>query len=114
MDSRGNFNSTIILEKGTNGKYIRGVQGLRNGYNSALKAASVYKVAGQVVGGLGLVVTAIQWDQGQISGTEAAFDAAFGFIGFMGPIVAGVSATYFIGKVGYEYLSGNTVFEKPR
>ena len=37
-----------------------------------------------------------------------------GVISFMGPIGAGIGATYFIGKLGYEYFSGNTVFEKPQ
>lgn len=60
MDAKGNYNSTKILERGANGKYVRGVQGLRNGYNIALKAANGYKVAGNVVGGLGLLVTGAQ------------------------------------------------------
>lgn len=114
MDAKGNYNSTKILERGVNGKYVRGVQGLRNGYSSALKAANGYKVAGNVVGGLGLLVTGAQLYNNQITETEASIDAAFGVIGFMGPIGAGVSATYFIGKIGYEYFSGNTLFEKPR
>jgi RHS repeat-associated protein len=114
MDAKGNYKSTKILQQGANGKYVRGVQGLRNGYNSALKAASGYKVAGNVVGGLGLLVTGAQLYNNQITATEASIDAAFGVIGFFGPIGAGISATYFIGKFGYEYFSGNTVFEKPR
>lgn len=114
MDAKGNYNSTKILERGANGKYVRGVQGLRNGYSSALKAANGYKVAGNVVGGLGLLVTGAQLYNNQITGTEASIDAAFGIIGFIGPIGAGISATYFIGKLGYEYYSGNTLFEKPR
>ncbi|MBN8786843.1 MAG: hypothetical protein J0I84_07125 [Terrimonas sp.] len=97
-----------------NGKYVRGVQGLRNGYNSALKAASGYKVAGNVFGGLSLLVTGAQLYNNQITVTEATIDAAFGIIGFLGPIGAGISAIYFIGKFGYEYFSGNTLFEKPR
>ncbi|WP_209333000.1 hypothetical protein, partial [Lunatimonas salinarum] len=114
MDAKGNYNSTTILEKGANGKFVRGVQGYRNGYNNALNAASKFKVAGNIVGGLSLSVTYLQFDQGQISGLEASVDAVFGVVGFLGPIGAGVSATYFIGKFGYEYFSGNTVFNKPR
>jgi hypothetical protein len=114
MDAKGSFNLTKILKEGTNGKFVRGVQGYRNGYNSALKAASGYKVAGSIVGGLGLGITYLQYRNNQITSTEASFDAAFGVIGFLGPIGAGISGTYFIGKVGYEYFSDNTVFEKPR
>ncbi len=113
-DSKGNYNSTKILEKGANGKFVRGVQGYRNGYKSALNTAGKFKVAGNIVGGLSLGVTYLQYDQGQISGLEATVDASFGVIGFFGPIGAGVSATYFVGKLGYEYFSGKKVFDKPR
>ena len=113
MDAKGNYNSTKILKIGENGKYVKGVQGLRYGYSSALKAANGYKVAGSALGVLSLGVTYMQYREGQIYGTEASIDAAFGVIGFFGPIGAGVSATYFIGKFGYEYFSGNTIFEKP-
>ena len=114
MDARGNYNSTKILSKGANGKFIQGVQGYRNGYNSALNAASKFKVAGNIVGGLGLGVTGLQYYNNQITRFEASVDAAFGVISFFGPIGAGIGATYFIGKLGYEYFSGNTVFEKPQ
>lgn len=113
VDAKGNFKSMSLLEKGANGKFVKGVQGYRNGYNSALKVANSYKAAGNVVGGLGLLVTAVQLKEGQITKTEAAIDAAFGVIGFMGPIGATISATYFVGKLGYEYFSGETLFEKP-
>ena len=114
MNAEGVYNSTKILEVTSSGKFVQGVQGLRNGYASALQSASKFKVAGNIVGGLALGVTAIQYTNGQISGLEASFDGAFGVIGFMGPIGAGVSATYFIGKFGYEYFSGDTLFEKPQ
>lgn len=114
MDASGNYNSTKILEKGANGKFVRGVQGYKNGYNIALNTASKFKIAGNVVGGLSLGVTFLQYDQGQISGLEATVDTIFGVVGFLGPIGAGISATYFVGKIGYEYFSGNTVFDKPR
>ena len=114
MDSKGKYNFTKILKKGANGKYVRGVQGLRNGYNSALKIANGYKIAGNTLGGLGLGITYIQYKNGQISATEASVDAFFGVVGFFGPIGAGISAAYFVGKLGYEYFSGNDLFEKPQ
>lgn len=113
MDASGNYNSTKLLSKGANGKFIQGVQGYRNGYNSALNAASKFRVAGNIVGGLGIGVTLLQLGTNQITGFEASVDAAFGVISFMGPIGAGIGATYFVGKIGYEYFSGNTLFEKP-
>ena len=114
MDFKGNYNSTKILSKGANGKFIQGVQGYRNGYSSALNAASKFKVAGNIVGGLGLGVTYLQYRTNQITGLEASVDAVFSIISFMGPIGAGIGASYFIGKLGYEYFSGNTVFDKPQ
>jgi hypothetical protein len=50
IDSKGNYRSTDLLQRQANGKFVRGVQGYRNGYSSALKTASNYKVAGAVVG----------------------------------------------------------------
>ena len=114
MDAKGNYHSTDILSKGANGKYIQGVQGYRNGYNSALNAASKFKIAGNIVGGLGVGVTFVQWRSNQITALEAGIDTAFGIISFMGPVGAGIGGIYFIGKSGYEYFSGNTLFEKPR
>jgi RHS repeat-associated protein len=113
MDAKGNYNSVKILSKGSNGKFVRGVQGYRNGYNISKNAASSYRVAGNIVGVLGLGVTAVQWRTNQITDFEASVDAAFGIIGFIGPIGAGISATYFIGKLSYEYFSGETLFDKP-
>lgn len=69
---------------------------------------------GNVVGGLSLLVTGARLYNNEITATEATIDAVFGIIGFIGPIGAGISAIYFIGKFGYEYFSGNTLFEKPR
>nr|WP_315421008.1 DUF6443 domain-containing protein [uncultured Pedobacter sp.] len=114
LSTKGEYVSTKILQAGSNGKFIRGVQGYRNGFKSALGAAKGYRVAGNIVGGLGIAVTGLQYLNGDITGTEAAFDTAFGVIGFLGPIGAGVSATYFLGKMGYEYFSGKTVFDKPK
>jgi hypothetical protein len=117
FDSKGKFNSVKILEKGKNGKYLnpyRGIAGTQVGYNSALRSASAYKVAGNVVGGLGLLVSGAQLYNNQIAVTEFGWDAVFGIIGLFGPIGAGISATYFVGKLGYEYFSGKTVFDKPR
>ncbi|KIA91881.1 hypothetical protein OC25_18990 [Pedobacter kyungheensis] len=114
LSAKGEYLSTKILQAGSAGKYIRGVQGYRNSLNGALGAAKGYRLAGNVIGGLGIAVTGLQYINGDITGTEAAVDAAFGVIGFFGPIGAGVSATYFLGKMGYEYFSGNTLFDKPK
>jgi len=70
------------------------------------------KGAGVVAGFGGLAVTGYQLYNGQISGTEAAVDAAFGAIGFTG-WGAPISIAYFGGKFLYEYSTGNTLFDKP-
>lgn len=112
VDAKGGIRSTELLEKGANGKYVRGVQGLRNSQAAAANAVSKYAVAGKVVGGLGMGVTLIQYGTGQISGTEASIDLIMGGIGFTGWGTP-VSLMYFGGKFLYEYSTGNTLFEKP-
>jgi hypothetical protein len=112
VDAKGGIRSTELLERGANGKYVRGVQGLRNSQAAAANAASKYAVAGKVVGGLGMGVTLMQYGTGQISGTEASIDLIMGGIGFTG-WGAPISLMYFGGKFLYEYSTGNTLFEKP-
>jgi len=48
-----------------------------------------------------------------VTGLEFSVDFVFGVISFGGPIGADIGDTYFIGKLGYEYYSGNTVCIKP-
>ncbi|WP_317126194.1 RHS repeat-associated core domain-containing protein [Chryseobacterium pennae] len=112
VDAKGIIKSTKILEKGANGKFVRGVQGLRNGYAAAGKATSVYSVAGKVVGVVGMGATVYQYFDGQITGTEATVDLVMGGIGFT-PWGAPVSLIYFGGKFLYEYSTGDTLFDKP-
>ena len=111
IDANGNKKSTELLKKGSNGKHVRGVQGLRNGQAAAANAASKYAVAGKVVGGLGMGITLIQYGTGQISGFETSVDLIMGGIGFT-PL-APISLMYFGGKILFEYSSGYTLFEKP-
>ncbi|MCS4300665.1 DUF6443 domain-containing protein [Chryseobacterium sp. BIGb0232] len=113
VDAKGIVKSTKILEKGANGKFVRGVQGLRNGYTAAGKATSAYSIAGKVVGGVGMFVTGYQYLDGQITGTEASVDLAMGAIGFTG-WGAPISLAYFGGKFIYEYSTGESLFEKPQ
>lgn len=116
LDSKGKYNSAKTLAKGANGKYLngfRGIAGKQMGYNNALKLASSAKVAGNILGGVGIGLTAVSYINGDISGLEATMDMAMGAAAFLGPVGFGVSATYFLVKTGYEYFSGETVFEKP-
>ena len=75
---------------------------------------NVFKGAGYLGNGVGFTVTGYQYYTGQISSTEAFVDSMFGVVGFMGPVGLGISATYFVGKLGYEYFSGETLFVKPQ
>ncbi|WP_172664930.1 hypothetical protein [Pedobacter steynii] len=81
---------------------------------SALRTAGKsLALTGKLTGGLGLLITVYQYGGGQISGTEAIVDATFGAIGFMGPIGAAISITYFGEKYLRETYSNDTLFEKP-
>lgn len=78
------------------------------------KVGSTMTAVGKVVGLAGVGISGLQYLNGDISGLEASFDSAMGLIGiFGGPVGAGVSLVYFGGKLGYEYFSGDTLFEKP-
>ena len=82
IDAKVNYRSTDLLIKKANGKYVRGVQGYRNGYNSALKVAGKYQAAGKVVGVLGIGVSVIDMGVNGIN-TSNSLDLAFGIIAFI-------------------------------
>ncbi|NQX41281.1 RHS repeat-associated core domain-containing protein [Pedobacter steynii] len=80
----------------------------------ALRATgTAFKTLGTAAGIVGVGITGYQYFNGQITGTEAAVDLAFGAIGFMGPIGATISIMYFGGKFAYESISGKPLFDKP-
>ncbi len=111
VDAKGIVKSTELLEKGANGKFVRGVQGLRNGYAAAGKASSVYAVAGKVVGvvGVGVTVWEIASGKKNLIG-EGGLDLVMGGIGFTG-WGAPVSLIYFGGKLALE-ATGNDFWNK--
>ncbi|MDZ4330704.1 MAG: RHS repeat-associated core domain-containing protein, partial [Flavobacterium sp.] len=87
IDAKGNIKSTKLLERGTNGRFVRGVQGLRNGRASAARVAGRYNIAGKFVGGVGVLITGYQYFSGQINGTEAIVDSVMGAIGILGGLL---------------------------
>ena len=105
-------NSTFVYKYGT--KTTSALQLSRANKVFQLKVAKGANIGGKIIGGAGLALTGYQYYDNQISGTEFLVDSAFGVIGFMGPIGAGVSLAYFGGKLAYEYYSGNTLFTKPK
>ncbi|QHL87954.1 hypothetical protein GU926_11140 [Nibribacter ruber] len=102
-NAKGDFQSTKILEKGLNGKYVRGVQGFRNGQNSAIKVARNFKVAGLALSAVSAGVTiglAVNYYSNGGVGHDvmlkAGLDLAMAGVGLMGPIGFGISTAYFI------------------
>jgi RHS repeat-associated protein len=81
--------------------------------NALRTTGTVLRTAGALAGVAGLGITAYQYANHQISGTEATIDGVFGVIGFIGPWGAAISIGYFGGKYLYEHYSGNTLYEKP-
>jgi hypothetical protein len=70
-------------------------------------------VAGNILSGVGAVVSIYQYGSGQITGTEFTVDMIMTGVGFFGPVGAGISLVYFGGKAIYEYSTGKDLFEKP-
>ncbi|WP_265429944.1 RHS repeat protein [Chryseobacterium sp. YIM B08800] len=111
VDAKGLIKSTKLLELGENGKFVRGVQGLRYGNAAAAKAASVYSVAGKVVGGIGVGITVWEIASGRKNLVgEGGLDLIMGGIGFTG-WGAPVSLIYFGGKLVLEQ-TGNDFWNK--
>ncbi|MNK03814.1 hypothetical protein D3C87_216670 [compost metagenome] len=77
------------------------------------KTGAILRTAGTAAGIGGLGITVYQALSGQITGKEAAVDAFFGAVGFIGPWGAAISVGYFGGKFLYEHFSGDTLFDKP-
>jgi LysM repeat protein len=59
IDANGNIRSVQELQRGANGKYIRGVQGIRNSQAAANRAAGLYQNASRSVAVVSVVVTGI-------------------------------------------------------
>ncbi len=81
--------------------------------NALRTTGTVLRTAGALAGVAGLGITAYQYANHQILGTEATIDGVFGVIGFIGPWGAAISIGYFGGKYLYEHYSGSTLYEKP-
>ena len=112
LESYSHTNSKFIYKYGT--KTASALELSRANKVFQLKVARGANIGGKLIGGAGLGLTVYQRMDGQITNTEFFVDSAFGVIGFMGPVGAGVSLVYFGGKAAYEYYSGNTLFTKPK
>ena len=86
---------------------------LRGGQEAAESVTKGLKIGGAVVGAVSIGATLYEYQQGNISGVEATVDVIMGGVGFLGPVGAGASLLYSLGKATYEYTTGETLFEKP-
>lgn len=77
------------------------------------RISTIAGTTGKIVGGVGLGITYLQYNSGQITGKEATVDAIFGVIGFFGPWGAAISLTYNVVKFGYEEITNEPLFDKP-
>ncbi len=103
MDAKGKFKSTKLLERGTNGKFVQGVQGYRVGVNSASGASKALLIGGAITlyasSAISIYTAGSYYYQGGANmsvGIKATLDVAMGFVGVLGPIGFAVSTTYFV------------------
>jgi hypothetical protein len=102
-----------VLSKYTRPVYQTQLLGSAFKTSKVVSAAKALKVAGNILSGVGAVVSIYQYGSGQITGTEFTVDMIMTGVGFFGPVGAGISLVYFGGKAIYEYSTGKDLFEKP-
>lgn len=110
QDAKGAYRSTKLLQVGSNGKYVQGVQGLRNSYAIAGKAASLTKIAGNTLGAVGVGISVYDMTQNGIN-VSNSMDAVMGATTFI-PVVGWViSGTYFTASFITELSTGKSISE---
>ena len=108
QDAKGAYRSTKLLQVGSNGKYVQGVQGLRNSYAMAGKAASLTKIAGNTLGAVGVGISVYDMTQNGIN-VSNSMDAIMGATAFI-PVVGWVSSgTYFSASFITELSTGKSI-----
>jgi hypothetical protein len=107
-DAKGNFRSSNLLKPQANGKYLRGVQGLRNSNAIAAKAARIAKLAGHGFAALGLFVNA--YDMG-VNGINVSnsMDMLMIGVGFIPAVGWAISGTYFVADMITLGVSGQSI-----
>ncbi len=110
QDAKGAYRSTKLLQVGSNGKYVQGVQGLRNSYAIAGKAASLTKIAGNTLGAVGVGISVYDMTQNGIN-VSNSMDAIMGATTFI-PVVGWIiSGTYFTASFITELSTGKSISE---
>jgi len=110
LTAKGTFKSTSLLKVGISGKYVRGVQGFRNSYQLAGKAASLYKVGGNILGGLGVAVSIYDMTQNGVNWSNS-IDAIMGATTFIPGVGWIISGSYFTASFATELITGKSISE---
>jgi RHS repeat-associated protein len=107
-DANGNFRSADLLKKGANGKYVRGVQGLRNSNAIAGKAAQSAKVLGSTFAFVGIGINA--YDMG-VNGINVSnsMDMIMIGVGFIPGVGWAISGAYFIADTATMLSTGQSI-----
>lgn len=110
-NNSGRYFPSKLLNKGTNGKYVKGVQGYRNSANLARNTAQSFKMIGNTAGALGgavIVADVLVNSEITVSNGINAFMTGISFTGIGGPI-AGV---WFVADFGMEVFTGRSFSER--
>jgi hypothetical protein len=108
LDAKDKFHSTKSLKVGANGKYVKGVQGLRNSYAIAKDAAKLAKGFGKVFAFAGVVINGYDMLENgiNVSNSMDVIMIAAGFIPVAGWMISGV---YFIANIATEMATGQSI-----
>ncbi len=110
-NNSGRYFSSGLLNKGANGKYVRGVQGYRNSANLAKNTAQSLRVVGNTAGALGgavIVADVLVNSEITVSNGINAFMTGVSFTGVGAPI-AGI---WFVADFGMGVFTGRSISER--
>jgi hypothetical protein len=107
-DANGNFKSAKLLKRGANGKYVRGVQGLRNGNNAAKLAAKAATDAGKRFAIAGLFINAADmYANGNY--VSNGLNMTMTVVGFVPGVGWMISGAYFVADMTTLVATGKSI-----
>jgi len=95
----GRYYSFSVLNRMPNGKYVRGVQGLRYSLNWAKTSVKIPSVLGKGVGGLTVLYSGINVVDGFGLNWDTLFDSIDFGIGVIGAVYWPVGVVYTVGRI---------------
>ena len=109
-DANYKFRSTNLLNRQANGKFVRGVQGYRNGYNNAISKAKVFSRIGSSLQVASCVVSVV--DMG-VNGVNAqnSVDLAIGIVSLAPGFGWIIGGTYLLANFVSECINGKSLVE---